>query len=215
MEGAPESSVLLHCESLRSASCEKFEDLAVQHSPGDGRPVGAALHGCRLRHLRRPQAGGPSHGPGPHPWSSPPPEGDHHQGEPAQAAAPNLVRRWFTATGPNQIWAADITYVPTGTGFLYLAAVIDVCSRELGSNSRSWWRCGESNPGPSVLRWRHLRAQPMASIQAVGLHRRVTVRPTPGLISTPRSGHPGEPILLNDAHSGAGRNPSGERATFF
>lgn len=80
---------------------------------------------------------------------------------------------------------------------------------------RPRWRCGESNPGPSVLRWRRLRAQPMASLQAIGLHRRVTVRPTPGLISTPRSEHPGEPILLNDAHSEGGRNPSGGRATFL
>ena len=50
---------------------------------------------------------------------------------PAQTAAPDLVRRDFTATGPDHIWVADITYVPTGAGFLYLAAVIDVWSRRV------------------------------------------------------------------------------------
>ncbi len=49
----------------------------------------------------------------------------------AQAAAPDLVRREFTATGPNEIWTADITYIPTKAGFLYLAAVIDIWSRRV------------------------------------------------------------------------------------
>jgi putative transposase len=44
-------------------------------------------------------------------------------------AAPDLVRRDFTAERPNQLWFADITYVPTWQGWLYLAAVIDACSR--------------------------------------------------------------------------------------
>ena len=50
---------------------------------------------------------------------------------PERIAAPDLVRREFTATGPNKIWTADITYIPTGAGFLYLAAVIDVWSRRV------------------------------------------------------------------------------------
>ena len=45
--------------------------------------------------------------------------------------APDLVRRAFTATGPNQLWVADITYIPTGRGFLYLAVVLDVWSRRI------------------------------------------------------------------------------------
>lgn len=45
--------------------------------------------------------------------------------------APDLVDRDFTATGPNQLWVADITYVPTWTGFLYLAVVLDVWSRRV------------------------------------------------------------------------------------
>ena len=51
--------------------------------------------------------------------------------DPAEAAAPDLVRRRFTAEGPDQLWVADITYIPTGAGFLYLAAVIDVWSRRV------------------------------------------------------------------------------------
>jgi len=45
--------------------------------------------------------------------------------------APDLVDRDFTASGPNQLWVADITYVPTMTGFLYLAVVLDAWSRKI------------------------------------------------------------------------------------
>ena len=45
--------------------------------------------------------------------------------------APDLVDRDFSATGPNQLWVADITYVPTWAGFLYLAVVLDVFSRRI------------------------------------------------------------------------------------
>lgn len=45
--------------------------------------------------------------------------------------APDLVDRKFTAPGPNQLWVADITYVPTATGFLYLAVVLDAWSRKI------------------------------------------------------------------------------------
>ena len=43
--------------------------------------------------------------------------------------APDLVDRNFVATAPNVLWVADITYVPTWSGFLYLAVVLDVFSR--------------------------------------------------------------------------------------
>ncbi len=43
--------------------------------------------------------------------------------------APDLVDRKFTAKRPNQLWVADITFVPTAAGFLYLAVVLDACSR--------------------------------------------------------------------------------------
>lgn len=45
--------------------------------------------------------------------------------------APDLVNRNFKATAPNQLWVADITYVPTLTGFLFLAVVLDVFSRRI------------------------------------------------------------------------------------
>lgn len=45
--------------------------------------------------------------------------------------APDLVQRDFTAAGPNQLWVADITYIPTWTGFVYLAVVLDVWSRRI------------------------------------------------------------------------------------
>jgi len=47
------------------------------------------------------------------------------------APAPDLVNRTFRATGPDQLWVADITYLPTWQGFLYLAAVVDVFSRRV------------------------------------------------------------------------------------
>ena len=41
---------------------------------------------------------------------------------------PDLARRDFTVSVPNQLWVADITYVSTRAGFLYLAVVIDAFS---------------------------------------------------------------------------------------
>jgi len=46
--------------------------------------------------------------------------------------APDLVDRNFVASRPNQLWVADITFVPTASGFLYLAVVLDAWSRKLG-----------------------------------------------------------------------------------
>jgi len=45
--------------------------------------------------------------------------------------APDLVERDFAVSGPNQLWVADITYVPTWSGFLYLAVVVDAWSRRV------------------------------------------------------------------------------------
>ena len=45
--------------------------------------------------------------------------------------APDLVDRDFTAERPNSLWVADITYVPTWAGFLYLAVVLDAFSRRI------------------------------------------------------------------------------------
>jgi len=45
--------------------------------------------------------------------------------------APDLVERRFTADAPDQLWVADITNIPTWSGFLYLAIVLDVFSRRV------------------------------------------------------------------------------------
>jgi transposase InsO family protein len=45
--------------------------------------------------------------------------------------AANLLKRSFTAAAPNQIWLADITYVETDQGWLYLAMVLDLYSRKI------------------------------------------------------------------------------------
>ena len=55
-----------------------------------------------------------------------------------QRPAPDLVNRKFTAAGPNQLWVADMTYVPTWAGFIYLATVLDVWSRRIVG-----WSIGE------------------------------------------------------------------------
>jgi putative transposase len=45
--------------------------------------------------------------------------------------APDLVERKFQAADRDQLWVADITYIPTDTGFLYLAVVVDAWSRRV------------------------------------------------------------------------------------
>jgi putative transposase len=45
--------------------------------------------------------------------------------------ADDLVKRDFTTSSPDQLWVADITYVPTDAGFLYLAVVLDAFSRKV------------------------------------------------------------------------------------
>jgi putative transposase len=60
--------------------------------------------------------------------------------------APDLVNRHFTADGPNQLWVADLTYVPTWAGFLYLSIVLDVWSRRVVG-----WAMGEQMTAELVL----------------------------------------------------------------
>jgi len=49
----------------------------------------------------------------------------------AARPAPDLVQRDFGAPGPDRLWVADITYVPTHAGFLFLAVVMDAWSRRI------------------------------------------------------------------------------------
>ncbi len=51
--------------------------------------------------------------------------------DPAAAVAPNRLARAFTAPAPDRRWVGDITYLPTGEGWLYLATLLDVYSRRV------------------------------------------------------------------------------------
>lgn len=45
--------------------------------------------------------------------------------------APNLLKQDFSASVPNRTWLADITYIATGEGWLYLAAVLNLATRKI------------------------------------------------------------------------------------
>ena len=64
----------------------------------------------RKRHRRRPRTTDSSHG---------------------QAVPANLLAQRPAPTGPNQVWVTDITYLKTGEGWLYLAAILDLWSRRV------------------------------------------------------------------------------------
>ncbi len=53
---------------------------------------------------------------------------EHHK---RAAAAPNILARQFTVSRPNRVWAGDMTVVPTGTGWLHLAVILDLYSRRV------------------------------------------------------------------------------------
>lgn len=77
--------------------------------------------------------------------------------------APNRLGREFGADLPDRKWCCDITYVPTAEGFLYLAAVIDLCSRRIVG-----WSMAD-----------HLRAELCADALAMAVRAR---RPGAGLL---------------------------------
>ena len=82
---------------------------------------------------------------------------------PGLRVAPDLVERDFRPDGPNQTWSADITYISTWEGFLYLAHVQDLFSRLIVG-----WSMAD-----------HLRSELVVSALEMALYRR---RPAPGLI---------------------------------
>lgn len=49
----------------------------------------------------------------------------------AMPIAPNLLSRHFTTNAPNKAWVTDVTYIATGEGWLYLAAMLDLFSRRV------------------------------------------------------------------------------------
>jgi putative transposase len=59
----------------------------------------------------------------------------------SHSIAPNLLDRQFTTAAPNQVWLADITYVPTAEGWLYLAVVLDLFARRVVG-----WAMSETMP---------------------------------------------------------------------
>jgi putative transposase len=80
--------------------------------------------------------------------------------------APNLLNRNFTVAAPNQAWTGDITYIPTGEGWLFLAVVIDLFSRrvvgwsmqpEIRSSlvidalEMAWFRCGPDTSARQIF----------------------------------------------------------------
>jgi transposase InsO family protein len=77
--------------------------------------------------------------------------------------APNLLEQRFEASAPNQVWLADLTYVPTGEGWLYLAAVLDLATRKVVG-----WAMRD-----------HLRTELAAAALVMATQRQ---RPGPGLV---------------------------------
>ena len=64
----------------------------------------------------------------------------------AHPLAPNVLARDFEVTRPNQKWLADLTYVPTDEGWLYVALVLDVYARKLVG-----WAMSETMPQELTL----------------------------------------------------------------
>jgi putative transposase len=60
--------------------------------------------------------------------------------------APNLLERKFTSDQPNRVWVGDVTYIPTRTGWLYLAVLLDLFSRKVIG-----WSMSEVNNTQLVL----------------------------------------------------------------
>jgi len=77
--------------------------------------------------------------------------------------APDLVRRNFHADRPNQCWVGDVTFIGTRAGWLYLAVLIDLCSRKVVG-----WALSDRNNEPLVS----------AALRMAITHR----QPPPGLI---------------------------------
>lgn len=80
-----------------------------------------------------------------------------------QPVAPNTLARQFTVTRPNTVWLADITYIETHEGFLYLAALLDLASRQI----------------VGIAMADHLRAELVEAALDMALQQR---RPPPGLL---------------------------------
>ncbi len=63
-----------------------------------------------------------------------------------RTVAPNLVKSAAAPSAPNQVWVTDITYLETGQGWLYLAAILDAWSRRVVG-----WACAPTLAAPLVI----------------------------------------------------------------
>jgi putative transposase len=88
----------------------------------DLRDVGIAVSGKRVARLMRERR---IYGASRRKWTTTTVRNPHAR------PAPDLVDRKFVADRPDQLWVADITYVPTWAGFLYVAIVLDAFSRRV------------------------------------------------------------------------------------
>jgi transposase InsO family protein len=76
--------------------------------------------------------------------------------DPTVAPAPDLLSRDFTAQAPGERLVGDITYLPTGEGWLYLATVIDLHTREvighaMAGHMRAGLACDAIGTAPSLV----------------------------------------------------------------
>ena len=103
----------------------------------------------------------------------------------AYPIAPNRLGRNFVASRPGEVWLADLTYIPTGEGRLYLAAVLDLHTRKIVG-----WSMRETLHTETAL-----EALTMAIVRQ---------RPAPGLIHHSDRGnqYAAEPYRLALARSG-------------
>jgi putative transposase len=86
-----------------------------------------------------------------------------HRAAHQRVAAPDLVGRNFAAEEPDRLWVADITYVRSKEGFLYLAFILDACSRKVVGWSMAT----------------HLRTELVVDALQMAIARR---KPSPGLV---------------------------------
>jgi putative transposase len=118
-------------------------------------------------------------------------------GDRRAAAASDLVKRNFAASEPNRIWTADITYIPTWEGFVYLAVVLDVFSRRIVG-----WAMAD-----------HMRTELVTDALAMAIHQR---RPSPGVIHHSDKGSQYTSITFGQRCEQAGIRPStGRTGTCF
>lgn len=104
----------IHADSRQTYGSPRVHAILQQHGVCCGRKRvarlmrQAGLVGCRLRRRTRTTRAEPTHQP-----------------------APNLVARQFTVEHLDHLWVGDITYIPTWEGWLYLAVLLDACSRRV------------------------------------------------------------------------------------